>query len=79
MIPPGSSFIPDPPDGQVFIKIFATKEKLAITFTEEVDSEGYIMTKFDDKNCSAFLEKLNKLDKTKVSTRQMVLNRTLKK
>jgi len=79
MIPPGSSFIPDPPDGQVFIKIFATKEKIAISFTEEVDSEGYIMTKFDAQNCSAFLEKLNKLDKSKVSSRQMVLNRVLDK
>jgi len=78
IIPPGSSFIPDPPDGQVFIKIIATKEKLPITFAEEVDSEGYILAKFDDKNCTAFLEKLNKLDKSKVSTRQMTLVRVVK-
>lgn len=78
-IPPGHTFIPDPPaEGQVFIKIIASKEKLPITFTEETDSEGYIVSKFNDKNCTDFLAKLNAASKDKISSRQITLLRTEK-
>jgi hypothetical protein len=78
-IPPGHTFMPDPPaEGQVFIKIFASKEKLPITFIEETDSEGYIISKFNDKNCTDFQTKLNSVSSEKIASRQITLLRTEK-
>ncbi len=74
-IPPGATFVPDAPCGQIFIKIFAVNQKIDITFEQETDADGYVITKFNDKNCKDFLTKLNKLDKTEIGTKQLVLTR----
>jgi len=76
-VPPGNYFTADPPaEGQVFIKLIASKSKLALTSIDEVDSEGYIISKLNDKNCTDFITKMNTLGKDKISAQQITLLRT---
>ncbi len=78
-IPPGYTFTPEPPgdEEQVFFQIFVSKTKIPIKFTNKEDDEGYIQAVFSETDCELFLKQLNKMDKSKIYTKQVVYTRTI--
>ncbi len=79
-LPPGYTFTPEPPgDGeQVYFQIFVSEVKIPIRFTSEVDENGYINAIFYESDCENFLQQINEMDKTKISTKQVAFTRSIK-
>jgi len=78
-LPPGYTYTPEPPgnDEQVYFQIFVSEVKIPIRFTYEEDENGYITAIFYEADCEDFLNKINKMDKTKISTKQLTFTRSL--
>ncbi len=79
-LPPGYTYTPEPPgDGlQVYFQIFVSEVKIPISFKYVEDDEGYITAILYESNCEDFLREMNKIEKTKISTKQLTFTRSLK-
>lgn len=71
-LPENATITIDPPAGEVYIKIIASKKLIPITFEQFKDAEGYTITWFKDGNCKNFLQQTAKLPATDYETKQII-------
>jgi len=78
-IPPDASFSPSPPaTSQIYIKIIVSEEQIPISFSSQEDSEGYLTSYLNNKNCSDFIKELSKIDKSRIREASITYMRTEK-
>jgi hypothetical protein len=66
----------DPPVGQAYIQIIATKKLVPIDFDQFTGSDGYSYSYFKEANCKRFLEQLAKLSPKDFDKKYLIKNIT---